>query len=83
MKAAMDCPSIRKPTWPDNGLIAVERYWTAMAGVVAGLRSAAAFLKVSGTNEMGEPNGEPTSSLTGAKVDVDLAWSGASWSADQ
>jgi hypothetical protein len=31
-----------------------------MAGVVAGVRSAAALLKVSDTNEMGEPNGEPT-----------------------
>jgi hypothetical protein len=24
-----------KPTWPDNGLIAVDRYWTGTAGVLA------------------------------------------------
>jgi hypothetical protein len=53
-------PANASPARPDNGLIAVDRYWAGMAGVVAGLRPSAALLKVSGANGMGEPNGEPT-----------------------
>src|ERR1035437_349888 len=49
-------PPSGSPRGRTTGLIAVERYCTAMAG--------GRVLKVSGTNEPGEPNGEPTSTGT-------------------
>jgi hypothetical protein len=56
--------SIRKPTWPDNGLIAVDRYWTATAGVLADPRPRQRCLRLATLTRWG--------SQAGAKVADDL-----------